>query len=208
MRWPLRAVCLAMCLAAPVSAQAQSSNGTFQVIQAESKLSIVGSSNLHDWSCTASTFDGRIEMDSTTKASADGEVSWAADRLRQVRVRVLIRNLKCGNTRMESDLKHALHADDPTTSGDIVASFAALPGAAAPGATIETMGEVAVGGVSKAVHITIVSERIGDGRIKATGTVPLLMTDFGVKPPTGLFGLIRSRNEITVAFTLVIRPPP
>jgi hypothetical protein len=32
------------------------------------------------------------------------------------------------------------------------------------------------------------------------------MTDFGVKPPVGLFGLIRSKNEVTVKFELLIAP--
>jgi hypothetical protein len=40
--------------------------------------------------------------------------------------------------------------------------------------------------------------------MKASGAIPLLMTDFGITPPTGLFGLIRSRNEITVRFELMV----
>ena len=69
---------------------------------------------------------------------------------------------------------------------------------------VDTEGTIAVAGVEKCVQLRIATERLADGSVIARGTVPLLMTDFGVTPPTGLFGLIRSHNEIVVKFEVVI----
>jgi hypothetical protein len=50
----------------------------------------------------------------------------------------------------------------------------------------------------------VTTDRVDGGALRARGAVAMRMTDFGIKPPTGLFGLIRSRNEITVRFDLVV----
>jgi hypothetical protein len=42
--------------------------------------------------------------------------------------------------------------------------------------------------------------------VKAEGELPLLMTDFGVKPPTALLGTLRTDNKITVKFSLLVGP--
>jgi len=42
--------------------------------------------------------------------------------------------------------------------------------------------------------------------IRAEGALPLLMTDFGVKPPTALLGTLRTANKITVKFSLFVGP--
>jgi len=65
---------------------------------------------------------------------------------------------------------------------------------------------IVVAGVEKGVRLRVTRERLDDGTVVARGSVPLMMTDFGVTPPTGLFGLIRSHNEIVVKFEVVIAP--
>jgi hypothetical protein len=204
----IRAVPMAVCVTAALPARAQRVAGGPQVVLADSKLWIEGGSNVRNWSCTATTFEGRVDTDSVAETSADPREQWGVGAIQHVTVRVVIRKLKCGNAHMEADLYRTLRADDPATRGDIVASLTAIPGTPTRAPTIETTGVVVMGGVTKAVHVTIATECLGDGSIKATGSVPVLMTDFGVQPPTGLFGLIRSHNEVMVKFALSVRPPP
>ena len=167
-----------------------------------SRVWIEGGSNVHDWSCRASAFDARVELQAV-ETEQDG-----ATGIRKVTVSLSARDLKCGNRRMESDLYAALKANDPAQPSYIVATFEASPGERA--GVIETQGTLLVAGVERAIATRISTERLANGSIKASGSVPLLMTDFGVKPPVGLFGLIRSKNEVTVKFALVVatRPTP
>ncbi|HET9426668.1 MAG TPA: hypothetical protein VFO55_14995 [Gemmatimonadaceae bacterium] len=164
-----------------------------------SRVWIEGRSNVAAWACRAMTFDARVELDSPTGARLDAS---AADRIRRVSVKVSARDLKCGNRRMEHDLYKALRADDPAKPSYIVAGFNSV--ARSGPDNIETQGILTVLGVDKYIETRITTERLPDGTVKARGSVPLLMTDFGVKPPVGLFGLIRSANEIVVRFELII----
>src|SRR6185436_6402549 len=71
---------------------------------------IEGGSNIADWSCKAVAF----------QATVDSAIS-------RVSVRVSVRDLKCGNRKMDHDLYSALKATDPANPSYIIASFEAVP---------------------------------------------------------------------------------
>jgi len=48
--------------------------------------------------------------------------------------------------------------------------------------------------------------RLADGTIEARGEVPILMSDYGIKPPTALFGALRASNRVVVKFALKLGP--
>lgn len=167
-----------------------------------SRVWIEGSSNVTDWTCRATTFDARVELDPSSPGRPYAAV---VDRIRRVSVKVSARDLKCGNRKMEHDLYNALKANDPANPSYIIAGFNSVARSGVD--DIETQGLLTVVGVDKYIDARITTERLADGTVKARGSVPLRMTDFGVKPPVGLFGLIRSRNEIVVKFELIIGVP-
>ena len=166
-----------------------------------SRVWIEGSSNVTDWRCQATTFDANVSLVPGV-ASADAAI---ATGLRSIDVRVPVRDLKCGNRKMEHDLYAALHATDPAVASYILARFEVITHAARAD-SIETRGALTVAGVERFVTVPVTTERDVDGTLRARGSVSLLMTDFGVKPPVGLFGLIRSKNEVTVRFDLALPP--
>lgn len=168
-------------------------------IERGSRVWIEGSSNVADWRCQATAFDARIEL----APGATGRDADLATALRTIDVKVAVRDLKCGNRKMEHDLYAALHASDPAKPAFILGRFDVVPDAAR-GDSIATRGSLSVAGVERTVTVPVTTGRDSDGAIRARGAVPLRMTDFGVKPPVGLFGLIRSRNEVTVRFDLVV----
>jgi polyisoprenoid-binding protein YceI len=194
-------ITLAMLMMNTTVATAQSTGATPLSVQAASTVWIDGSSNVRDWSCKAAASDARVDVDS---AYASQSGPGAAESIQRVTVKVAVRDLKCGNGRMENDLYRALKAGDSTTSSEIHGVFNASRRAEAHGSTLETAGTITVAGVAKDVHVRITIEQLADGTVKARGSVPLLMTDFGVKPPTGLLGLVRSHNEVTVRFEIVL----
>jgi hypothetical protein len=161
-----------------------------------SRVWIEGGSNVADWACRATTFDARVELDAASRTEG------ATEGIRRVSVRLSARDLKCGNRKMEHDLYAALKATDPANPSWIIAAFNTVGHPSA--GNVDTQGTLVVAGVEKYVETRITTERLSDGTLKARGSVPLLMTDFGIKPPVGLFGLIRSNNEIVVKFELVI----
>lgn len=196
---------LALFMTSALTQTAQSADTVRLDVAPGSKVWIEGGSNLRDWSCKAAAFEARVDIE-LAHASHDASMD-LSEIIQRVTVKVVVRDLKCGNRKMEADLYRALKADDPSTPSHILGIFNASSNAPRQGATLETEGTIAVAGVEKGVQVRITIERLADGTVKAQGQVPLLMTDFGVKPPTGLFGLIRSHNEVVVKFELLIAPP-
>jgi len=168
----------------------------------ESKLWIEGGSNLHDWSCKASSIDAAIEVDESFVKTT----TVASTSLKKVQVKVPVRNLKCGNGKMDNNLYKALKADDAPEISYILATFDVVPGAEKDSFTVKAVGALTVAGTEKTVHMDVTAARLPDGGVRAEGALALLMTDFGVKPPTALLGTLRTDNKITVKFSLLVGP--
>jgi polyisoprenoid-binding protein YceI len=199
MKKPLTSLALTVLLTIAGSLHAQSVR---LAVGPESKLWIEGGSNLHDWSCKASSIEAAIEVDeSFVKTTTAAPTS-----LKKVQVKVPVRNLKCGNGKMDNNLYKALKADDAPEISYILATFDVVPGAEKDSFTVTTVGALTVAGTEKTVNMDVTAARLPDGGIRAEGTLPLLMTDFGVKPPTALLGTLRTDNKITVKFSLLVGP--
>jgi hypothetical protein len=63
-----------------------------------------------------------------------------------------------------------------------------------------------VAGVTNKITMPVRIENAEKPNLKVTGSVPLKMTDFKVKPPVTV-GIFRTTNEITVSFEWVIVLP-
>ena len=73
---------------------------------------------------------------------------------------------------------------------------------AAPGETeISLKGVLTIAGRSKDISLSARAET-GSGMILVSGAYDLLMTDYGVTPPSLMMGAIKTRNEITVRYVL------
>ena len=168
----------------------------------DSKLWIEGGSNLHDWSCKASAIDASIDVDEAFLKTPTPSPTL----LKKVQVKVPVRNLKCGYGGMDNNLYKALKADDTPEISYILATFDVVAGTTSDSFTVKTVGALTVAGTERTVNMDVTASRLADGTVRAEGTLPLLMTDFGVKPPRALLGTLRTDNEITVKFSLLVGP--
>lgn len=168
----------------------------------ESKLSIEGGSNLHGWECKASSFDATIEVDESFLKSA----TITPALVKKLQVKVPVRNLKCGHGGMDNNLYKALKADDAPDISYTLSTFDVAAGATRDSFTVKTVGTLKLAGAEKTVNMDVSASRAADGAITATGELPLLMTDFGVKPPTAMFGTLRTDNKVTVKFSILVGP--
>ena len=165
----------------------------------DSKLWIEGGSNLHGWSCKASSIDAMIDVDEGFLKSNSPTL------LKKVQVKVPVRNLKCGHGGMDNNLYKALKADDSPDISYILGTFDVVPGANDV-FTVKSVGTLKIAGTEKSVNMDVTATKLADGSVRADGELPLLMTDFGVKPPTAMFGTLRTDNKVTVKFSLLVGP--
>ena len=48
--------------------------------------------------------------------------------------------------------------------------------------------------------------RLPDGQFRLTGSLPLLMTDFGIDPPKAMPGTLKTGDRVVVHFDVVVAP--
>jgi polyisoprenoid-binding protein YceI len=166
----------------------------------DSKLTVEGGSNLHDWHCQATSMDAQIEADEAILKTAP-----APSLLKKVSVKVPVRGIKCGSGKMEDNLYKALKANDAPQISYSLGSFEVQPGEN-DSYTLKTVGSLTIAGTEKTVNMDVTTKRLPDGTLRAQGELPLLLTDFGVKPPTALFGTLRTNNEIKIKFDILVGP--
>src|SRR5579884_114524 len=166
-------------------------------VSPDSKLWIEGTSNLHGWSCKATAFEAEIDLDSAAVLT-----SAPPKALQRVQVKVPVKSLKCGHGGMDDNLYKALKADASPEISYILATFDAVPGDTKDSFTLHTQGTLTVAGTENKIAMDISATRMADGTIKATGMVPIKMTDYGIQPPTAIFGRLKTGDEVKVNFEL------
>jgi polyisoprenoid-binding protein YceI len=167
----------------------------------ESKLWIDGTSNLHGWTCRATSLDAAIDLD----AALASQVATAPPKaLKRVQVKVPVKSLKCGHGAMDDNLYKALKADQTSDISYILATFEVTPGEVKDTFTLHTIGTLAIAGTEKKIEMDVVATRLADGSVTAKGLVPIKMTDFGIKPPTAIFGRLKTGDEVKVNFELTV----
>jgi polyisoprenoid-binding protein YceI len=188
-------------LAAAMSAQA-AAQSTKMTVRPESKVTLAGGSNVHDWACNTSSFNASIELDSTYQIEP---LTAVAKPITKVVVNIPVKSLKCGHGKMDDNMYKALRANEFPDIRYVLETYEIDKKlTTAESFTAHTIGELTVAGKSAKVEIPIVAERKDGGAMRGEGTVKLLMTDFGIKPPVALLGTLRTKNEIEIKFHVLL----
>lgn len=186
-------------MACPLSASGQPHNLdiTRIAVRSDSRLWLEGSSNVRDWTCRATSLDATIEV-AGSKATTPG-----AEFVKGVAVKVPVRMLKCGDRHMEAHMYSALKSPD-TAPGFITATVERIPQGVVNGQSVETEAILTIAGVRKTVKMTVTSDLLSDGTRRARGTVPILMTDFGITPPRPWGGILRTADRVLIQFEIFV----
>ena len=171
-------------------------------VRPDSRLWLEGSSNVRDWRCEATSLDASVDIDDATRS-----VKSTADRIRRVQVRVPTHALTCGRSQMDHIMYKALHVDDAPECRQIVGRFEVVSVASGARPTLVMQGTLRIAGRERVVRMPVELEEQADGSVRARGALPILMTDYGISPPTALFGVLRTENRIVVKFDLLVDRP-
>ena len=172
-------------------------------VRGDSKLWLEGSSNVRDWRCDATSLDASVDLD---ESSASVTETTAVAHLRHVQVRVPAHSLTCGRSQMDRIMYKALHADDEPDCRQIIGRFDVVTRSPRDRELV-MQGTLRVAGRERQVRLPIEVERLHDGTLRARGALPILMTDYGITPPSVFFGVLRTENRIVVKFDLLLDQP-
>jgi polyisoprenoid-binding protein YceI len=158
---------------------------------------------VRDWRCDATTLDASIDLDD------DGPYADAPSiaRLRRVEVRVPTHALTCGRSHMDNIMYKALHVDDEPDCREIVGRFDVVAQSGEGDHALVMQGTLRIAGRENVVRLPVDVRQQRDGSLRAQGALSILMTDYGITPPTALFGVLRTENRIVVKFDLLVDRP-
>ena len=172
------------------------------VVVSSAKVTVSGTSTVLDWSATTS--EAQTRNVKVTKELPGGDFFWVGvvqpGAVESFEVVVPVAALKSDRDEFTADMHAALKAN---LHPEIVFTLSRLekkPG----GAT--AFGTLKVAGVEKEIVLPLVTT-LRNGKLLVLGSVDLLMTDFGIAPPTAMMGVLKTDPKITVRFETVLAKP-
>ncbi len=178
-------------LTAPRSAAQDTADPDAGAVQslvfADSSYIVVdGTSNRSDWTVHAPAFSADVR---TSPDGAPASVTLTVD-VQAMESRK--------STIMDRLMRGALDADTHDTISFVSDSIDPSDEGA-----FAARGELELAGTKQPVTVAVTRGVNTTGQVVWEGSVPLLMTDFGIKPPKAMFGALHTGNEVTVRFRLV-----
>ena len=159
------------------------------------KITIEGTSSLHDWDMTA----GDFSINAMISRSADDELN-----VKNLILKVKVESLKSkkGNI-MDNKTYDALkekknpyiyytldRIQSITNHGDYY--------------LLKTVGDVNIAGVKKSIYMDVKAKMLNNGAIQFEGSKALKMTDFDMSPPTALLGTLKTGDDISILFNVTV----
>lgn len=164
--------------------------------QPGSRVWVDGTSTVRSFHCVSTTTDGSA-LASTTDLAQLTAVSRA-------QVSVPVASLDCRNETMNGHMRKALKAETSPVIAFRASSVEVTPTGADAG-TARLVGTLSMGGTERPVTIDATVARV-DGQLRVRGTRALLMTEWGLRPPSLMMGTMRVNPNVTVGFDVLLKP--
>jgi len=156
------------------------------------KMSIDGTSSLHDWTSDVTKVDwsGKI----TTEGSSVKAVS-------DVNLKITVTDIKSEKGGMMDDKTYEAFKSEqnPTITFK-------LTSATVTGSTIKANGTLTMAGVSKPIVMTVATKVLADGSVHLSGSQVINMKDYKMTPPKAVMGTIKVGEKVTLLFELTVTP--
>jgi polyisoprenoid-binding protein YceI len=183
------------------AAAAQGPSAVRLRLEPGSEVTVEGTSTMHAYHCKTDKIMAYVDVDpGYTK-----DLTKIAKPIVSVKVNILVNTLKCGNGTMDKNLYSTLNAEKTPMITYTLSGYDILNGLSASFAA-NTKGSLKISGTEKLVDMKINASRLSEGKVTAEGEQTLLMTDFGIKPPSFMLGTLKVGNEVKVRFNLKAGP--
>jgi len=183
------------------AAAAQGPSAVRLRLEPGSEVTVEGTSTMHAYHCTTNKIMAYVDVDpGYTK-----DLTKIAKPIVSVKVNIVVNTLKCGNGTMDKNLYGTLNADKNPLITYTLSGYDILNGLSSSFAA-NTKGSLKISGTEKLIDMKVNASRLAEGKVTAEGEQTLLMTDFGIKPPSFMLGTLKVGNEVKVKFNLKAGP--
>lgn len=154
------------------------------------EIEIAGTSNLHDWTAMVTDFTSNVIFDSTIFTSITAKIK--AEKIKSSEGRL-----------MDSKMHDALKVNNNPT---IEFTCRALPRSMTEYSnTLKTTGQLRIAGKMRNVELNSRYKKHENDIFEVYGILELQLTDFGIEPPTALFGALTTGNQISIKYAITYK---
>jgi polyisoprenoid-binding protein YceI len=168
------------------------------------RITISGTSNIHAY--TASTASVRVTRGQVA-AALEGPDFWTnvlkPGSVDAFEVAIPAATLTSPTEGLDKNMHNALQVK---AHPEIVFRLLRLEPRSGAAGALRGIGVLQIAGVDREVALDLTTERT-DSTLKVQGRVQFLMTDFGIKPPTAMLGMLKTDPKVTVTFETVLTIP-
>jgi polyisoprenoid-binding protein YceI len=164
--------------------------GQTQYTIKSSKITIEGTSSLHDWTSEA------------TKLEWSGSFLVADKKIKEVsgvQVRIPVTAIKSTKGKMMDNKTYEAFKYE-----QYPAIVYKLSSALIENGTLKTNGTLTMAGTTKSIEMMVTTRLLGNGDIQITGSQKINMKDYKMEPPTAMMGTIEVGEEVTIKFDLTV----
>jgi polyisoprenoid-binding protein YceI len=194
----LAATTLIACVAAGAIALAQ------PPLTMEGRLTLAGTSNVHAY--TASTTSVRVTRSriGTLPGGADlWDNALNAGVIEAFEITIPTASLVSPKGDLDKNMHKALKVEE---FPEIAFRLVRLETKPDPAGAARAIGMLKIAGVEREVALTITTKRAG-ASLMVSGSLDLLMTDYGVTPPKAMLGMLKTDPKVTITFETVLAAP-
>lgn len=154
----------------------------FNIDQSASKLSVKGTSTLHDWESIVEDYQGKTNLEEKS--------------LTNTQLSAKVKSIKSGKSGMDKNTYVAMKEGE---FSEILLKSNQLD---MVGDKLTGQVELTIAGVTKVMKVELKINR--NEKIRVYGEIPLKMTSFGIDPPVAVFGTIKTGDDVVIVvdFTL------
>jgi len=165
-------------------AQAQS----YRINPKTSSMTIYGTTNVHDFKTKVEQIKGELVVDNSKKVQS-------------LSVEIPVRSIKSGEKGMDNKTYEAFNDKKyPTISFQLVdVSSLQIKG---DDITATVTGNLTMAGTTKRISFKTSGKNTRPGAYEFKGSIPLKMTDYKMKPPTAMLGVMKVGDAITLKYDI------
>lgn len=173
---------------------------------AKQEVSLSGQSTLHPFTSRSTMFALVGELEAAAADAGNATIAGAIERgAASVDVKIPVKSLQSGNRDLDAMMQKTLKASQFPIIRFQLKTTRATPDGAGTWA-VKARGLLTVAGVDREVALDgrVV---LRGGRLVLSGETDVRMTDFGITPPSFLFGAMKTADELHLTFGVTLDTP-
>ncbi len=165
-------------------------------LQESPNMHLYGEANVKSWDAAITEVNGSLTLQNMETIAAE---NLTAEAFKNLSLTIPVEQIEAESGGLTKNLHKYLKGDDYPNITFELNNVTNVTQQADGSLLITASGVITAAGTDNPIEMQVTAN-VNNNGIQFTGEQELLMTDFGIDPPTAVFGTIRSRDEIRIEF--------